>query len=67
MQGRAPPCTCFWKKTGFVTFFLRELTQEQERLDLLTYSEELTFEWKGKQVIYSHTWEVALLFCYHLV
>lgn len=32
-------------------------------MDLLTYSEELTFEWKGKQVIYSHTWEVALLFC----
>lgn len=46
-----------------VIFFLRELTQEQEHLDLLTYGEELTFEWKGKQVIYSHTWEVAVLFC----
>ena len=28
-------------------------TQEQEHLDLLTYNEELTFEWKGKQVVCS--------------
>lgn len=39
------------------------LTQEQEGLDLLTCSEELTLEWKGKQIVDSLAWEVAVLFC----
>lgn len=36
-------------------------TQEQQHLDLLMYNEDLTFRWKGMQVVCSSSMEVAVL------